>query len=102
MAKKTKSPSQTIEQLQARYEEFKEQKLIVEVQKKSAIEKLDEIKKEALEKYGSDDLDELKSRLAEMKKDNEQKRASYQQSLDEIENRLAEINDQFVTVEMQE
>jgi len=94
--------SQTIEELQARFEDFKEQKLVVEVQKKSALEKLNEIKKEALDKWGSDDLDELKSSLKKMKKENEQKRARYQKSLDDIEQNLAEINEQFVEAELKE
>lgn len=94
--------SQTIEELQARFENFKEQKLVVEVQKKSALEKLNEIKKEALDKWGSDDLDELKSSLKKMKKENEQKRDRYQKSLDDIEQNLAEINEQFVEAELKE
>ncbi len=94
--------SQTIEELQARFEDFKEQKLVVEVQKKSALEKLNEIKKEALDKWGSDDLDELKSSLKKMKKENEQKRARYQKSLDDIEQHLVQINEQFVETELEE
>ena len=98
---KAKTQSQTIEQLQARFEKFKEQKLIVEVQKKSAFEKLYEIKEEARQKYGSDDLDELKSSLEKMKLENEKKRASYQKALDKIEQNLIEINEEFAETEME-
>ena len=90
-----KNASQTIEQLQERFEEFKEQKVVVETKKKAALEKLNELKAEALEAYGSDDLDALRAKLKKMKQDNEKKRSAYQVSLDEIEQKLSEINDQF-------
>ena len=96
----TKKQPQTIETLQARYESLKEQRLVVEVQRKSTLEKLTELKQEALEKYGSDDLGELKTILARMKSENESKRAKYQQALDAIEKKLEAINEQFEESEL--
>ena len=87
-----KNASQTFEQLQERFEEFKEQRVVVETKKKAALEKLNELKAEALEAYGSDDLETLRAKLKKMKQDNEKKRSAYQDSLDEIEQKLDEIN----------
>ena len=96
MAKSNTSDSvQTIEQLQARYNEFNEQKIVVETDRKHALEKLEELKAMALEKYGSDDLEQLQKTLKKMKMDNDKKRVKYQKDLDAIEQKLAEIEEQF-------
>ena len=87
--------SQSIEQLQARYREFAKQKIVVETDRKHAVEKLETLKKTAREKYGSDDLEQLQKTLESMKADNEKKRSEYQRELDKIETELAEIEDQF-------
>ena len=96
MAKaKASDAVQTIEQLQARFTEFQKQKIVVETDRKHALEKLQELKTVALEKYGSDDLEQLQQTLEEMKADNERKRSKYQQDLDAIETKLVEIAEQF-------
>jgi hypothetical protein len=96
MAKnKTTDAVQTIEQLQARFQEFTKQKIVVETDRKHALEKLAELKASAREKYGSDDLEQLQQTLEKMKADNDRKRARYQQDLDNIEQKLAEIEEQY-------
>lgn len=100
MAKtKTSNSSQSIEQLQARFNEFNEQKIVVETDRKHALQRLEMLKATALEKYGSDDLVQLKQTLEKMKSNNESKRARYQKELDEIETKLAEISEQFAESE---
>ncbi len=90
---------ETIEKLQSRYQSLTAEKIKVETQREHAQEQLKQIKAQALEQFGSDDLETLKVRLAEMKKSNEQKRVDYQKQLDEIEQRIGEINEQFVAAE---
>ena len=94
---KTKSAdaSQTIEQLQARYQELAKQKIVVETDRKHALEKLESLKASALEKYGSDDLEDLQRMLKKMKSDNESMRVEYQKDLDRIEKQLCEIEAEF-------
>ena len=100
MAKTQTSTSvETIEQLQTRYHEFNEQKIVVETDRKHALEKLEELKAIALEKYGSDDLEQLQKTLKKMKSDNDKKRTKYQKDLDTIEQKLAEIEEQFAEEE---
>ena len=91
---------ETIEELQARYQGLTAKKIKVETQRDHAQEQLKQIKAQALEQFGSDDLETLKLRLAEMKKSNEQKRVEYQKQLDQIEQKLGEIDEQFVAAEL--
>lgn len=93
---------QTIDELQARYQRLADEKIKVETQREHAQQRLQEIKAEALEQFGSDDLKTLKARLADMKKNNDQKRVDYQKHLDQIEQKLLEINEQFVAAELDE
>ena len=55
-----------------------------------------------MEQFGSDDLATLKSQLTEMKQSNEQKRVDYQKQLDQIEQKLVEIDEKFVAAEQDE
>lgn len=94
--------SQTIEELQARHDEFQKQKIVVENDRKHALEKLDELKATAQEKFGSDDPGELEKMLKKMRADNEKKRAKYQKDLDAIEGKLETINEQFEDEELED
>ena len=89
------SNSQTIEQLQTRFQRFSEQKIKIETQRDHALEQLDELKAQAKELYGSDDVEQLKSALQEMKESNDEKRAQYQEALDAIDEDLAAIDEKF-------
>ncbi|MFK7768951.1 MAG: hypothetical protein AB8B55_17145 [Mariniblastus sp.] len=86
---------QTIEQLQSRFQKFSEQKIKIETQRDHALEQLDDLKSQAKELYGSDDVEQLKSILQEMKNSNEEKRAKYQEALDAIDEDLAAIDEKF-------
>jgi chromosome segregation ATPase len=90
---------QTIEQLQQRYEQLNRQKIQCETKLESAREQLENLKREAREKYGTDDLGDLQAKLEQMKADNEQKRAAYQADLDRIEGELAQVEQNFQVTE---
>jgi chromosome segregation ATPase len=92
---KTKTDSQTIDQLRARYEDLNSQRIVFQTKRDSALEQLDELKATALKQYGTDDIDQLQKKLEELKKENEEKRKAYQKSLDEIESKLDSIQGEF-------
>jgi len=89
------SDNQSIEQLQERYQDLQKRKIQAETQKSGAEERLEELKKEAREKYDTDDVGELKSKLEQMKAENEKKRAKYQADLDKIDEGLRQVESKF-------
>lgn len=90
---------QTIEVLQQRYLKLNEKKIAAETELKGAKKRLEELQKEAREKYGTDDLAALQSKLEAMQAENERKRAEYQTDLDRIEDKLGEVERTFADVE---
>lgn len=86
---------QGIESLTDRYNRLHTRKIEAETNLKSARKQLDDLKKEALEKYGTDNLDALKKKLAEMEAENEQKRSRYEKSLDKIESELKQVEEKY-------
>ena len=95
----TNADQQSIEQLQKRYESLNTRKIQAETHRDNAKKRLEELRSEARDKYGTDDVAELEKKLAEMKADNERKRSEYQQSLDKIEGELAEVEKKFAAAE---
>lgn len=85
---------QNIEELRERYEILKTKKITAQANLETSNQTLEDLKKEAREKYGTDNLASLRTKLEEMKKENERKRADYQLHLTEIEAKLAEIESQ--------
>jgi hypothetical protein len=61
----------------------------------TAQQQLDRLKREAREKYGTDDVAELGKKLDAMRSENEVKRKSYQADLDRIETDLAAVEEKF-------
>ena len=64
MADKSSKPAtqpveQSIEELQRRYQLLHTKKIQTETQRDGAKSRLDDLKRQAREKYGTDDLDEL-------------------------------------------
>jgi hypothetical protein len=86
---------QTIEQLQQRYQELNRKKIQAETQRDSATKRLDELKAQAREKYGTDDVAKLQEKLGEIINENARKRAKYQKDLDKIEKGLADVETKF-------
>jgi hypothetical protein len=95
-------PPLDIEQLKKRHKELEKQKTTIEANLQTAIDQLDALKAESRQRFGTDDLDELKRKLDAMRQENEQKRAQYQSHLEQIELRLAEVERQSAAKQNQE
>ena len=95
----TDHSTQTIEELSERYKKLNEQKIQAGTNLDNAQKQLNELKKKAKREYGTDDLGELKKKLEEMKRKNEEDRANYQESLDKIEAELLDIDNKYSSVE---
>jgi hypothetical protein len=87
--------AQTIEQLQARYAALNTKKIQSETLLKQASQQLDTLQREARERYGTDDLKALQTKLQEMKNENERKRAEYQAALERIEGELEQVEQNY-------
>jgi chromosome segregation ATPase len=94
-----KRAEQTIEVLQERYLKLNQKKIEAETELRGAKQRLEELQKEAREKYGTDDLAELQKKLEAMQAENERKRAEYQTELDRIEGNLQEVERSFTDTE---
>lgn len=93
MAKsKPVADGQTIEQLKQRFEKLNETRIKIETQRNAAQEQLAQLRESAIAQFGTDDVEKLKSQLAEIKAENERKRAEYEKSLNAIDERLGQIN----------
>ena len=90
---------QTIEELTQRFNHLNTQRIQAEANLKNAQNELAKLKTKARQEYGTDDLEELKTKLADMKRSNEEARAAYQASLDTIESQLSEIDDEYRSAE---
>lgn len=86
---------QSIEQLQKRYETLNTKKIQAARDLEHATKNLEDLKSEAKEKYGTDDLDALREKLAVMTRENEEKRSKYQADLDRIETELADVERKY-------
>jgi hypothetical protein len=101
-AKPTSKTALDIEQLKREHKDLERKKITAEADLQTATATLNAIKREAKEKYGTDDQDELQKKLAEMKSENERKRAEYQKHLEEIGAKLAEVEREFTSPRSQE
>lgn len=86
-----KEEIQDIEELTERYDDLNRKKIRAEGDLERARKDLEEYRKEAEEMYGSSDIGVLKQRLNEMIQENDRKKMAYQQSLDQIEQGIVEI-----------
>ncbi len=94
MPSKDPDTPQDIEELRKRHKRLEEQKIAAKTKLEASQQTLDELKQQARERHGTDDLEELRRKLEAMKLENERKRADYQRLLDEIERQLAEVEQQ--------
>ncbi|HLX61135.1 MAG TPA: hypothetical protein VKX17_07615 [Planctomycetota bacterium] len=97
--KSNNGEKQPIETLKQRYQDLDRKKITAEANLKAAEERLGELKADAKQKYGTDDLAELERKLAEMKAENESKRAKYQADLDRIEQDLNAVEREFKSLD---
>ncbi len=86
---------QSIEQLQKRYHELNKEKIKAETNLANAQNRLDDLQKQAREKYGTDNLAALREQLKEITAENEAKRRQYQQDLDRIESELTTVEQKY-------
>lgn len=93
---------QSIEELQQRYAKLHTKKIQADTNLDNARKRLADLQQEAREKYGTDDLAELKQKLADMQAENEAKRAAYQQDLQRIESELADVEQKFAAAKTPE
>ncbi len=89
----TSGAPQTIEALTERYTQLNTQRIQAETNLRTAQNELAKLKARAKQEYGTDDLEELEQKLADMKRSNEEARAAYQATLDEIESQLGKIDE---------
>jgi type II secretory pathway pseudopilin PulG len=98
-AKANQNAQQTIEELQARYQQLNKRKIQAETTLENARQQLVKLQEDARTKYGTDDVAQLREKLAAMKADNERKRAEYQSQLERIEADLAAVEQKFAATE---
>lgn len=91
-----------IEKLRERHKTLEKDKITAEANLETSKNAFENLKRQARESYGTDDLEKLRKMLEEMKHKNEQKRIDYQKHLDEIEDRLAEVERQHTGAAKQE
>lgn len=84
-----------IETLRLKYNDLNTKKTRAETNLENARNQLEKLKKEAREAYGTDDLDALRSKLAEIKADNEAKTAKYRTDLEKIEADLQGVEEKY-------
>lgn len=84
---------QDIEELRQRFETLREQRTTAQADLRNVEDQLARLKAQAKEKYGTDDLDELRRKLEEMRAENERKRTEYQAHLDGIDSKLADLEE---------
>ena len=97
--RKAAGGQQTIEELQRRYQLLRDKKVEAETHFRNSQKQLDELKQQAREKYGTDDVAELEQMLGRMRVENEERRSQYQAELDRIEGDLANVEQRFALTE---
>jgi 3-dehydroquinate dehydratase len=80
-----------IETLTEQFQKLNKRKIESERDLVNAEKNLNELKQQAQEEYGTDQLEELKTKLQQIKDENARKRAEYHQSLEKIEAELTKI-----------
>ena len=88
-------PAQSIEELKERFDSLSTEKVRLQTQKERAEKDLEELKKQSVDQFGTDDLKKLQTMLSDMKKKNEQQKSEYQRQLDEIDGKLLKIDESF-------
>lgn len=95
----TADDKQSIEELTDRYSKLNEKRLTAKANAETAGKRLEELKRQARDEFGTDDVDELREKLKKMEIENERKRAEYQTSLDSIEESLHKVEANYGAVD---
>jgi hypothetical protein len=102
MGPSSTNDAQKIEQLRARYKALETKKITAEANLQTSNQTLENLKRQAREKHGTDDLASLRVQLEEMNRENERMRAEYQQHLTSIETELAVVEAQHAAAALKE
>ena len=86
---------QSIDELKKRFDKLHADKIRAGAQLEGAEKHLAQLKQQARTEFGTDDLDELRTKLQEMEAENERRRAAYQESLDAIDADLQAVAAQY-------
>ncbi|MFP3981780.1 MAG: hypothetical protein ACLFUY_10320 [Desulfobacterales bacterium] len=86
---------QSIEELKKRYENLHRKKIQAEANLDNAKKQLEELKQQARKEYGTDEIEALKKKLAEMQAENERRQSEYQQQLSKVESDLAAVEEKY-------
>lgn len=86
---------QDIDTLKERYQNLNEEKIRAEENLKNAESHLAQLRQQAIEEFGTDDLSSLREKLDQMESENEKKRADYQAKLDHIESNLSSVEQSY-------
>lgn len=89
------SQVESIEQLRERYDKLSHRKTEAQTLLKQAEGELERLRTEAREKFGTDDLEALKKKLAELEAENLRRREAYQKQLDAIDSALKEVDKKY-------
>ncbi len=81
----------SMEELQKRFGALNTRRIQVETQLGEEQKRLTELRREAKEKFGTDEIEALTAKLEALEIENEKKRSEYQQHLVEIEANLKRI-----------
>ncbi len=93
MTKKDSSSINQLGKLRQRFEKLNNQKIRADEQRRLAESQLAQFREEALEKWGTDQLEILEQKLERMKRDNEAASMEYERHLDEIDAALQDIEE---------
>jgi type I restriction-modification system DNA methylase subunit len=91
MPKTNPTAARTIEELKSQYDVLHKRKIQSQTQLETAEKQLQELQSEAKTEFGSSDVAELESKLAEMEAENEKRRSEYQTLLDKIDSELKTV-----------
>ena len=89
----SQTPEQSIEELRKRFDGLKDKRTRAEANLANSETTLKRLRKQAKEGFGTDDPDKLERILEKTRAENEEKRANYQQHLDEIDGKLKALEE---------
>jgi hypothetical protein len=94
--------SQDINALRQWHDDLYRKKIEADANLKTSNENLERLKRQAREKYGTDDLEELRAKLEEMRNENTRKLFEYHEHLTTIEQKLSEVEAEYANSGNQE
>lgn len=89
--KRKQSVARSIEELTSEYQRLNERRIQTQTQLEEATKQLDALQKEAEEEFGTSDVAELRTKLAQMEAENEKRRSEYQTLLEGIATELEQV-----------